>query len=236
MSGASSCVFVIIPPPTNASPAWSKLSALKSSMQVTWEPLPLKRLSRRPGKRPYVRGNTCDIQLRPTWPRSLPRPPGCALDVESSSRREFSKTYVPTRTTFAGWEYVRPSRTNRTPRASPWSSVSMCSTRAPVSIRSSPVASARAMTVRSVDAFAPWWQTLFWQNPQYVQAPRPSNGSELIAAGAGYGCQPSREAAPATSSPQPVVRIGAIGKPRVRAPANGLPSAPPTPSSHSTRS
>src|SRR3954462_11965519 len=87
------------------------------------------------------------------------------------------------RTTFAGWEYVLPSRTNRRPPASPSPSVSTWSTLAPVSTRSRPVASARAMTVRSVDAFAPWWQTLCWQNPQYVQAPRPPNGSALIAGG-----------------------------------------------------
>ena len=115
-------------------------------------------------------------------------------------------------------------------RASPWSSVSMCSTRAPVSIRSSPVASARAMTVRSVDAFAPWWQTLFWQNPQYVQAPRPSNGSELIAAGAGYGCQPSREAASATSSPQPVCASVPSGSRACVRRRTGCRPSPPTPS------
>ena len=41
-------------------------------------------------------------------------------------------------------------------------------------MRSSPVASARAMTVRFVEPFASWWQTLCWQNPQNVHSPRPS--------------------------------------------------------------
>jgi hypothetical protein len=49
--GITSCIAVSMPPPTKPRSAWSKLSPFQSATQEACAPIPLKRFSRRPGKR-----------------------------------------------------------------------------------------------------------------------------------------------------------------------------------------
>src|SRR6266481_3553583 len=74
-----------------------------------------------------------------------------------------------------------------------------------------PVRSAIRMAVASELDFAPTSQPKARQKPQLTQALRPGRGSERIAIGAGYGCQPSFRAARSKITPEDFTGSGGIG-------------------------
>ena len=87
----------------------------------------------------------------------------------------------------------------------------------------------------SVDDFACISQPNPMQNPQCAQAARSLYGTEAIAIGAGYGCQPILRAPRSSSTPEDFTGSGGIGYGLLRRGSNGLaPASPDTPTSHST--
>ncbi len=91
------------------------------------------------------------------------------------------------------------------------------------------------MTVVSVDALAITSHAKPWQKPQFTHAGRPLYTVELMASGAGAGCQPSFFAPRSNNTPEDFARMGGIGYGRLRGGSKGCaPATPETPISQST--